>query len=163
MTQKFEQLTKRGPQPGTADFIKSHLSSMLEDYVYGAYKIFCQKLKAIGQRNPSYDSFRKYWWVCSQMNLIQFTREQPTENLQPRRYYRLVRSNINSEAWQNPQAALDLRMGRTIPDPATGKMVPVSRLGRRRYRRRVLGVPPKRVGRPRKPKPERGAATVATG
>jgi hypothetical protein len=162
MTQRVDQLTRRGPQPGSGDFIKSHLQHAGEDYIYHAYKAFCQSLKAIGQRGPSYDSFRKYWWTCAEMNLIEFVREQPIGNLEPRRYYRLVRSNINNEAWQNPQAALDLRTGRTIPDPATGKPVPVSRLGRRRYRRRVLGLPPKRVGRPRKPKPERGAATVAT-
>lgn len=163
MVQRVEQLTKRGPQPGTADFIKSHLQRTGEDYIYHAYKVFCEKLRAIGQRCSSYDSFRKYWWICAQMDLIEFVREQPIGNLQPRRYYRLVRSNINSKVWQNPQAGLDLRMGRTTPDPATGKMVPVSRLGRRRYRRRVLKVPPLARGRPRKPKPERGAAPVATG
>jgi len=163
MTQRLEQLEKRGPEPSTSGFIKTHLQRIGEDYIYHAYKVFCEKLKAIEQRYPTYDSFRKYWWICAQMNLIEFAREQPTKNLQPRRYYRLVRSNINSEAWQNPQASLDLRMGRTIPDPHTGKPVPVSRLGRRRYRRRVSKKPPLARGRPRKPKPERGAATVATG
>jgi hypothetical protein len=163
MTSQLEQVKTKIVRPGTSSFIKSHLEHVGEDFVYGAYKAFCQKVEAIGQQGPSYDSFRKYWWICAQLRLIEFVREQPIKNLQPRRYYRLVRSNINNKAWQNPQAALDLRMGRTIPDPVTGRPVPVSRLGRRRYRRRVRGVPPLARGRPRKPKPKRGATAVATG
>jgi len=160
---QLEQVKTKIVRPGTSSFIRFHLQYAGEDYVYGAYKAFCEKLKTIGQQPPSYDSFRKYWWVCAQLNLIQFTREEKVGKPEPRRYYRLVRSNINSEAWQNPQASLDLRMGRTIPDPATGKMVPVSRLGRRRYRRRVSKVPPLARGRPRKPKGMKGSEAVATG
>jgi len=159
MTQQLEQLTKR---PGTGTFIRDHLSSVLEDYVYNSYKAFCQSLKKVGQRCPTYNSFRVYWCVCVEMDLLQFVHEEPSEFGQPRRYYRLVQKNVNSPVWNNPRASLDLRKGHTVPDPLTGKPIPISRLGRRRYSRRVLGVPPKRVGRPRKPKPIRGAAAVAT-
>jgi len=163
MAQKLEQLKTRIPRPGTADFIKSHLQHGREDYVYSAYKAFCQKVEAIGQQGPSYDSFRKYWWVCAQLRLIEFVREEQVGKPEPRRYYRLVMSNINSKVWRNPQAELDLRMGRMIPDPVTGAPIPVSRLGRQRYRRRVLKVPPLARGRPHKPKPIKGTEAVAMG
>ena len=162
MAQKLEQLTKRGPQPGTGTFIRDHLKRVGEDYPYNVWKELRAYLASIGRKSPTLLSFQHYWHICHETELIRFSREEPGERLWPRRFYRLVPENMNSKDWRNPQAALDLRMGRTTPDPATGKMVPVSRLGRRRYRRRVLGVPPKRVGRPRKPKPIRGAVAVAT-
>lgn len=145
-------LKKRGPHPGTGDFIKSHLKRAEEDYINNAYRAFCRFLKDAGQRSPTYNSFRVYWYVCTQLNLIEFVREEAVENLIPRRHYRLVQQNINSKAWRNPRAALDLKKGRTIPDPLTGKPIPVSRLGKRRYQRRVTGKPPQQVGRPKKAK-----------
>ena len=145
-------LKKRGPHPGTGDFIKAYLQRVGEDYINNTYRAFCKFLENEGQQSPSYNSFRVYWYVCTQLNLIEFVREEAIANLIPRRYYRLVQQNVNSKKWRNPRAALDLREGRTIPDPLTGQPVPVSKLGKRRYRRRVLGKPPLQVGRPKKAK-----------
>jgi hypothetical protein len=150
MIQQLEQSGKRKPHPGTGDFIKAHLQAVGEDYPYNVYGALCESLQAIRQRCPQLLSFQRYWYICAKLDLIEFVREEPSERLGPRRIYRLVSRNVNSRAWRNPQAALDLREGRTIPDPATGERVPVSRLGRRRYRRRVTKLPPQPVGRPRK-------------
>lgn len=163
MAQKLEQLKTKIVRPSTSAFIRAHLEHVGEDFVYGAYKAFCQKVEAIGRQGPSYDSFRVYWCVCVEMDLLKFVHEGPSKFGQPRRYYRLVQKNINSPVWNNPRASLDLRKGHTIPDPLTGKPIPISRLGRRRYSRTLSGVPPKAVGRPKKPKPERGTEAVATG
>lgn len=153
---------KRRPYPGTGTFIRDHLRAVGEDYPYNVWKELRAQLKAEGQRCPILSSFYSYWHVCEQMDLIRFTREGPGERLRPRKFYEINPDNINSKDWRNPRAALDMRLGRTIPDPHTGKPVPVSRLGRRRYRRRVLKVPPLARGRPLKPKPMKGAEAVET-
>jgi len=98
MTQqlKAKNSDKRQPHPSTGDFIKGYLQRVEEDYIYNAYRAFCRFLKDAGQRSPSYNSF--YWYVCTEMNLIEFVREEAVPNLIPRRYYRLVQQNINSKA-----------------------------------------------------------------
>ena len=143
-------LTKRGPHPGTGDFIKEYLQRVGEDYIYNAYREFCKFLQKEGQQGPAYNSFRTYFYVCTKMNLIEFVREEPVPNLFSRRYYRLVQQNIHSKAWQNPRAALDLQEGHTLPNPVTGEPVPVSQLGKRRYHRWIERLPPQPVGRPKK-------------
>jgi len=143
-------LQKRGPHPGTGDFIKDYMQRVGEDYIYNTYRAFCKFLENKGQQCSSYASFRTYFYVCTKMDLIEFVREEPVGNLIPRRYYRLVKRNLKSKSWANPRAALDLRKGRTVPNPATGEPTPVSKLGRRRYRRWVKRLPPQPIGRPKK-------------
>lgn len=146
----MQTLRKRGPSPGTGDFIRNYLQKVGSDYANNIYRCFCKELKSLGQQCPSYASFAKYMGVCAQMDLIEFVREEPLPNKISRRYYRLVKRNINSKAWQNPRAALDVAQGHVLPDPVTGKLEPISRLGKRRYRRWTRKEPPKRVGRPKK-------------
>lgn len=137
--------TKRRPYPGTGTFIRDHLKRVGEDYPYNVWKELRAYLASVGQKSPTLLSFQHYWHACHETNLIRFSREEPGERLWPRRFYKLVPENTNSKDWRNPQAALDMKEGRTVPDPHTGKPVPVSRLGRRRYRRRVMKVP--QIGR----------------
>ena len=153
---------KRRPYPSTGTFILDYLRAVGEDYPYNVWKELRAQLRAEGQRAPILSSFYSYWHVCEQMDLIRFTREEPGERLGPRKFFELVPENTDSKDWRNPRAALDMRLGRTVPDPHTGKPVPVSRLGRRRYRRRVLKVPPLRRGRPSKPKKQRVAEGLQT-
>lgn len=146
----METLQQKSPRPGTGDFIKAHLRKVKEDYINNVHRKFCEFLKARGHRCCSYKSFRHYWYVCVKLGLLEFVREEPGKRPLPRRYYRLNPRKLQSKDWQNPQAALDLRRGRTFPDPVTGEPIPISKLGARRYRRWVKKEPPKPVGRPRK-------------
>jgi len=141
---------KRKPIPGTADFIRNRLLGVGEDYAYNVWKLFSKKLRSIGQRSPHFTSFVKYWKILEELNLIEFVREEKGRGRFPRRICRVVKANINSKDWDNPQAALDLRKGRVWINPDTGEKVPISRLGKRRYSRRVMGKPPGKPGRPPK-------------
>ena len=147
-------LQKEG-RPGTGIFIKGYLQRVKEDYVYHIYKAFRKFIEANGHRGPSYESFRKYFGVCVQLNLIEFVRSEPPapgkQHLFPRRYFRVVQRNLNSEAWENPQAALDLQLGHTLPDPMDpSRRVAVRALGKRRYQRWLHGDLPKSADRPKK-------------
>lgn len=141
---------KRKPIPGTGDFIKNHLQAVGEDYCYKVYKLFCEVLQKEGQRCPVYPSFRKYWWILTKLGLIEVVRRETGERRMLISIYQLVPENVDSAAWQNPQAARDIEKGRFWVDPVTRDRVPVSRLGKRRYARRVLGRPPGSPGRPKK-------------
>jgi hypothetical protein len=145
-------LQKKG-RLGTGAFIKQHLLERGSDYVWRSYKAFCEKLKQEGQTPPRYETFRQYIYCLAKLGLIEFDREEPakTTNAFNRRYYRLVKRNLQSKDWENPRAALDMKEGRVMQNPTTGATIALSQLGKRRYSRWVKHVPPKAAGRPRKP------------
>lgn len=141
------------PSESTATFVRDWLLKHKKDYPYGMWKAWRDYLHGFGFKEPKLESFRKYLWILTKLSLIRRTEVAPyeIESRFLRQYYELVPRQVNNEeAWANPSAALDLRQGRTIPDPQTGEPIPLSRLGRRRYRKKILGLPPKPIGRPKR-------------
>ncbi len=140
------------PSESTAQFIKNYLLQNKKAYAYGLWKAWSEHLHRLGFKEPKIESFRKYLWILAKLDLIRKTKA-PSYQIKSRflrEYYELNPKQIgNEKGWVNPSAALDLQQGRTILDPQTGKAIPLSKLGRRRYRKKVLGLPPKKVGRPR--------------
>lgn len=133
-------LKPRAPtMASTWGFIRSRLIVRRSDYAYRVWKEFSKYLvEEFGQRPPKYPSFAKYWWILKQLGLIEpigRPRSGPKGG-KPRQFYRVVPGKEPEDLWPlNPQAEL------------YGEAV---RLGRRRYRRRILGVPPKKIGRPKR-------------
>jgi len=125
--------------PSTGGFIRSRLLITKGDYAYRVWQAFSRLLVEVhGQKPPRYSSFAKYWWILKQLGLIEPI-GAPTRGPKggrPRQLYRIVPGKEPERLWPtNPQYEM------------YGEAV---RLGRRRYRRRVLKIPPKGVGRPRK-------------
>jgi len=125
--------------PSTWGFIRTRLLLTRGDYTYRVWKEFSKYLiEEFGQRPPTYASFAKYWWILKRLGLIEPVgrpRQGPRGG-KPRQFYRVVPGKEAEDLWpDNPQYEL------------YGEAV---RLGRRRYRRRVLKVPPKKPGRPRR-------------
>ena len=128
------------PSESTATFIRARLLKVRKDYPYNMWRLWKEHLKRLDMRAPMYDSFRHYIWVLKRANLIQrvSTTEKPSKqygNLRPRSpsFYALVRDQIgNIKAWANPQVAV------------YGEKM---RFGARKYRRKVLGLPPHKRGR----------------
>ena len=133
------------PSESTATFIKNRLSVLEKDYPYNMWKSWCQHLSELDMKGPKYSSFKVYLRVVVHAGLIRRTSTPPDvvefvdeHGLKPfkRSYYELVPEQIgNEESWRNPQVAVH------------GERV---RLGKRRYRRKILGIPPMKRGRPRK-------------
>ena len=140
----------------TAEFIRTRLRK--GDYCYRVWKEFSSYLiEQHGERPPKFSSFARYWWILHQIGLIEHIgRPKPMKRGRPAQLYHVVPGLEGSPKWKNPQAEFDILKGRLFTDPATGEKIPVSRLGARRYRRRVLKLPPRRPGRPRKVKPPPG-------
>ena len=128
---------KRPPIIPTGEWIRDHLMLVGEDYAYSMWKQFSTYLILRGVTPPpSYQSFARYIWILKRLRLIQPTRIEYTPHGKPRQYYRLTPgAEFREEEWKNPQKIL------------YGEKVA---LGRRRYRRRVLKLPPKPRGRPRR-------------
>jgi len=130
-------LQPRSPQISTWRFIRTRLLITGGDYCYGVWRAFKDYLEQVhGMKAPRYSSFAKYWWVLKKLGFIEpFMRVRGKAGI-PRVLYRVVPGKEDERLWpSNPQVEL------------FGDRV---RLGRRRYRRRVLKVPPKPVGRPPK-------------
>jgi len=133
------------PSESTAIFIRSRLLEFGKDYPYSLWRKWKAHLEAKGFRPPTYASFRKFLYACRRAGLIRHTsppERQPPEvgGLTPmrRRYHELVPEEVNNrEKWRNPQVAV------------WGEKM---RFGRDKYRRKVLGIPAKPVGRPPKQK-----------
>ena len=142
----------------TATFIRDHLQTTKGDYCYHVWKLFSAYLTNIQfETPPKYDSFKRYWWILSNLGLIEpIGPPQKGKRGLPIQLYRIKPGMAESPKWRNPQAELDILRGRLWLDPATKRKIPVTRLGARRYRRRVLKLPPRKPGRPRKVKPPPG-------
>jgi hypothetical protein len=131
------------PSESTAQFVKDFLLKQGKGYSYGysygMWKAWCDHLHSLGFKGPKIESFRKYLYILSELGLIRKAKGAPSYKIQGRFlrvYYELVPSQIaNEKAWKNPSVAL------------YGEK---ARLGRRRYRKKVLHLPPKSVGRPRR-------------
>jgi len=131
------------PSESTAIFIRDWLLRHKKDYPYSMWKAWCDHLKRLQMKAPKNESFRKYIYTLTRAKLIrkvpiQTRQDKEWVNLKPfpRSYYELVPENIDDdELWRNPQVAV------------WGEKM---RLGKRRYRRQILQLPPLRRGRPKK-------------
>ena len=139
----------------TAGFIRTRLRVTKGDYCYRTWKEFSSYLvEQVSEKPPKFTSFARYWWILKELGLIEpFGKPKPSKRGRPAVFYRVVAGMESSPKWKNPQAEFDIIKGRLFLDPSTKEKVPKSRLGARRYRRRVLGLPPRKPGRPRKVKP----------
>jgi len=130
------------PSESTSQFIRKYLTEKGKSYPWKMYRLWCFHLKRLGMKSPKFDSFRKYIWVLTKLGLIRRTKSPPYKPLSPilRVYYELVPKTLVpksvdvDKAWKNPQRAL---FGEKM------------RLGRRRYRRRILKKPALVPGRPK--------------
>jgi len=139
----------------TAGFIRSRLLITKGEYCYRTWKEFSTYLVEIhNEKPPKFQSFARYWWILKELGLIEpVGRPKPGKSGRPTQFYRVVPGMEDSPLWKNPQAEFDIIKGRIWLDPVTKIEVPKTRLGARRYRRRVLKLPPRKPGRPRKVKP----------
>lgn len=134
----MEELKPRAPTVSTWKFIRTRLLVTKGDYAYHVWKQFSKFLaEQYGQEPPTYLSFARYWWLLKELGLIEpVGRPKKSRRGKPRQLYRVVPGKESEKLWpSNPQVQM---YGESV------------RLGRRRYRRRILKVPPKPVGRPRK-------------
>jgi len=130
------------PSESTSHFIRKHLTEKRKSYPWKMYRLWCLHLQQLNMKTPKFESFRKYIWVLTKLGLIRRTKSPPYKPLSPilRVYYelapkKLVPKNVDvDKAWKNPQRAL---FGEKM------------RLGRRRYRRRVLNRLALAPGRPK--------------
>jgi len=126
-----------GDITNTWGFIRTRLLVTRSDYCYRVWHEFSRYLiEEFGQRPPTYASFAKYWWILKQLGFIEPIGPPRTgKGGKPRQFYRIVPGKEPEDLWPgNPQYEL------------YGEPV---RLGRRRYRRRILKLPPKKPGRPK--------------
>jgi hypothetical protein len=122
--------TRRAPIIGTGVWIRNHLLTVGADYTYNMWKRFSEFLESQGVGPPpKYQSFAHYVWVLKEIGLIKPVERERGISGFPRTYYTIAPGReVDLEAWKNPQAK------------KYGKKV---KLGRRRYRRRILKIPPK--------------------
>ena len=81
----------------TGEFIRSYLLKHREAYIYEVWDAFRKTLQGMGLKWwGSYSSFRKYFNYLQKLNLIRFTREDPsrTPQFKPWRFYTYVPKNI---------------------------------------------------------------------
>lgn len=130
-------LKPRSPQISTWRFIRTRLLVTGGDYCYGVWRAFKAYLERVhGMEAPEYRSFARYWWLLKKLGFIEPFRRVRGKAGKPRVLYRIVPGKEDERLWpSNPQAYV------------YGDRV---RLGRRRYRRRVLKIPPLPIGRPPK-------------
>lgn len=100
----------------TGPAIREFLLQCVEGSPNGFYRAF-RKVKP----STSYDSCRRYFYICKRLGLIEPTRRELGRGPIPRQLYRIVPGMENAEEWAHPQVSL----------------YPATRLGRRRYRRWV--------------------------
>lgn len=124
--------------PSTWRFIRTRLIVTRGDYCYRVWKEFSKYLvEQFGQRPPTYQSFSRYWWILKQLGLIEpLGRPRKSKGGKPSQLYRVVPGREPESTWPtNPQFEM---YGVNV------------RLGKRRYKRRVLKIPPPPPGRPRR-------------
>ena len=104
------KIVARGRYPrsivSTGMWIRDHLLEVGEDYPFHMWKLLRERK---GGRGGTYQNFRNYIHWLVKLNLIRFTREEPSLNpmFKPRRYYACVPENIDRwELWRNPSRAL---------------------------------------------------------
>ena len=131
------------PSESTATFIRELLLKERKSYPYAMWKKWCNHLARLQMKSPKFSSFTKYIYTLVRAGLIRKTTAPPravvySGQLKPlkRSYYELVRSKVDDyDSWRNPQVVV------------WGEKM---RLGKRRYRRRIMRLPPTtKRGRPR--------------
>lgn len=133
------------PSESTAIFIRDWLLRNKSDYPYSMWKAWRNHLKRLQMKAPKQVSFRKYIYTLTRAKLLRRTTTRTKQDKEwinlkpyPRSYYELVPENIdNDELWRNPQVAV------------WGEKM---RLGKRRYRRRIMQLKALPRGRPRAPR-----------
>ncbi|RLG77368.1 MAG: hypothetical protein DRO12_02510 [Thermoprotei archaeon] len=119
------------------------------------YRYVASSIIGEGRRPPKYTSFYRYLFYLKALKVIRTVGKVkiPEKGVQAS-VYELTsegsRMKIDDPRLINPAAEYYRMKGCVWVDPATGIEIPKVKLGKRRYRRRVLGIPPKSRGRPRK-------------
>jgi hypothetical protein len=103
---------------------------------------------------PKSKTVSTYIMYLKRLGLVERVGTRPSPYGIPYAVYGLTRLGRDTPAtdprWMNPQAEYYRLVGAVWVDPETGISRPKNVLGRRRYRRKVLGIPPRPPGRPRK-------------
>lgn len=93
----------------TGMWIREHLLAVEEDYPFHMWTLLRKMKVAADVEAGTYQNFRNYIFWLTKLNLIRFTREEPSANpfLKPRRYYTYVPENIDKiDLWRNPRRHL---------------------------------------------------------
>ena len=127
--------------PATVDEIKESMRDIME-------------LLGFRFKPPKSRTIAWYISLLKGLGLVERVGTRPSNRGMDYAVYALTRLGRELPAtdprWMNPQAEYYRARGLTWTDPETGTTYPKNVLGRRRYRRRVLGIPPRPPGRPRK-------------
>lgn len=102
-------------EPLTGTAIREYLMEVGEGHPNGFYTAF----KAV-KPSTSYQSVRRYFWICKKLGLIEPTRREFGRGYIPKQLYRIVPGAEGDPRWSAPQASL----------------YPETRLGARRYKKR---------------------------
>lgn len=94
----------------TGMFIREHLLKVGEDYPFRMYRLLKNVKKGLGLKMGSYQNFRNYIYWLRKLGLIEFVREEPSDNpvlVHPRRYYKLTKKGRERPGlFLNPRRAL---------------------------------------------------------
>jgi hypothetical protein len=97
------------PRISLGRWIRFHLTKEVsEDYVYRMWKAYEELKASAGQKESTYDHFRRYIWILDELKLIRLTRTEKASGIGVRHYYRALLPGLDDPAWDNPQAAKKL-------------------------------------------------------
>jgi DNA-binding PadR family transcriptional regulator len=103
---------------------------------------------------PKTTTIQKYIAYLKSLGLVEKVGTEPSPYGYSYAVYSLTplgrRLPATDVKWMNPQAEYYRMKGLVWVNPETGERIPKNVLGRRRYARRVLKIPPRPPGRPRK-------------
>ena len=96
------------PKISTSRWIRFHLTKEVdENYVWRMWKAFEALKKTAGQKDATYNNFKRYIWILKELELVELSRKEPSDFAgQDRHYYRLLPGGIEDPAWEDPQGAL---------------------------------------------------------
>ncbi len=106
--ERLQQLTgerDRGKKISPFIFIRERLRIIGRGYSYEMWKEWREINRGIEKKYCNYSTFRKYIWNLEELGLIEFvppTVPSSKKELKPRRYYALIRDEIDSIAWLSP-------------------------------------------------------------
>jgi len=117
------------------------------------YRLYRREAERRGQRPAKYSSFMRTVFYLKHLGLIETVAKKPIPGRGvPETFYRMTPRGRRTpiDVWSNPGKSYYLERGLVWVDPATGRRIPLITLGKRRYSRRVKGIPPRPRGRPRR-------------
>ena len=134
-------------------FIKSHLERVGRASGREMYRAYKREALLRGYPPGKYKSFARTLFYLTYLGFIRVLGKRPIPGRGvPETVYGITSRGKRAPIteWSNPAKTYYLEKGIVWIDPVTGEPKPIVSLGTRRYRRKIMGIPPKPRGRPRK-------------